>query len=295
MPKQTNGGEGLKWPNGKRIAVMLSFDFDAESLHFSRFNQTPSCSRETISFADYSRGRYGPDEGLRRCLDLLRARQLRATFFVPGYVAETYPDQVREIASAGHELAYHGYLHDTRLGIPEAEELANMEISETLLERLCGRRPCGHRAPGSVMQTYTVEMLAARGYLYSSSLKTCDWAYLHQRNGQKIPLVELPSDYCLDDYTYYFYTLSEPYHRSLYNNRYVREIWRDEFDGLAAEGDKIMCLKLHPELIGRASRIRMLGELVDYMQEQGAWIGACADVAAYVLRENGFSIGEVSL
>ena len=281
MPKGCNGGEGIVWPNGKRLAVMLTFDFDAESLQISRFKG------KELYFADRSRGEYGPDEGLRRCLEVLGRREVQGTFFVPGYVMERYPEHVRAIDGAGHEIGYHGYLHETVLGIPRQEEEANMERSEALMERLTGKRFVGHRAPGSIMQKYTVDLLLQRGYLYSSAMKTCDWAYCYQKEGKKIPVVELPTDYCLDDYTYYFYTLCEPYHRSLYNNRYVREIWQDEFDGLAAERDKIMVLKLHPQLIGRASRAKLLEEFIAYMQDNGAWITACREVAEYVLRDNG--------
>lgn len=282
MPKKLNGGEGIVWPDGNRIAVMVTFDFDAESLQISRFR-----GRE-LYFADRSRGEYGPDEGLKRCLEVLKRRSVKGTFFVPGYVMEKYPDAVREIDANGHEIGYHGYHHETVLGLPMQEEQANMEKSEALMLALTGKHFIGHRAPGSVMQKYTPELIASRGYLYSSAMKTCDWAYCYQRGGKKLPLVELPTDYCFDDYTYYFYTLCEPYHRSLYNNRYVREIWQDEFDGLAAEGDKIMVLKIHPQLIGRASRAKFLDAFISYMQENGAWVATCEEVTRYVLKFNGF-------
>ena len=48
-----------------------------------------------------------------------------------------------------------------------------------------------------------------------------------------------------------------------------------------------MCLKLHPQLIGRSSRIRMLERLVLYMRQNGAWITGCEEVARYVLAQNG--------
>lgn len=285
MPKKLNGGEGIVWPDGKRLAVMVTFDFDAESLQLARFKG------KELYFADRSRGEYGPDEGLKRCLDLLDRQGVESTFFIPGYVMEKYPEHVREIGRRGHEIGYHGYLHETVLGIPREEEEANMARSEALLLELTGKKFRGHRAPGSVMQKYTLELIHQRGYLYSSAMKTCDWVYCYEKDGKKLPIVELPTDYCLDDYTYYFYTLCEPYHRSLYNNRYVREIWQDEFDGLAAEGDKIMVLKLHPQLIGRASRARLLEEFVAYMRENGAWITTCEKVARYVLQANGLQGG----
>ena len=59
------------------------------------------------------------------------------------------------------------------------------------------------------------------------------------------------------------------------------------FFGLALEGNKIFILKLHPQMIGRASRIGMVGEFIAYMQNHGAWITTCEDVARYVQKQNG--------
>ena len=56
-------GDGMVWPDGKGIAVMVTFDFDAELLRKSVIG------KRTIGFSDTSRGQYGPDEGLKRCLD----------------------------------------------------------------------------------------------------------------------------------------------------------------------------------------------------------------------------------
>ena len=98
MPKKLNGGEGIVWPDGKRLAVMVTFDFDAESLQLARFKG------KELYFADRSRGEYGPDEGLKRCLDLLDRQGVESTFFIPGYVMEKYPEHVREIGRRGHDI-----------------------------------------------------------------------------------------------------------------------------------------------------------------------------------------------
>ncbi len=64
-------------------------------------------------------------------------------------------------------------------------------------------------------------------------------------------MVELPSDVVLDDYTYYYYSCAvEPSHRVTYTNQEYIQMLKEEFDGIAAEGDKIMVLKLHPAIIG---------------------------------------------
>lgn len=80
---RTNG-PAITWPGRARIAVMVTFDFDAEYLRMSR----AASKGTTIGFTDYSRGQYGPREGLKRCLDMLDTHDIKSTFFVPGIVAE---------------------------------------------------------------------------------------------------------------------------------------------------------------------------------------------------------------
>lgn len=275
-------GENILWPEGGRIAVMLTFDFDAEFLRISRAKSKGGA----IGFSDYSRGQYGPHEGLRRCLDTLALYRVRGTFFVPGVVAETYREQVEEIHACGHEIAYHGYRHESARGISREEEAENMAKSERALMDITGKRPVGHRAPESVLHPFSTELLIERGYLYGSSMKDCDWAYLHEQGARPVPLVELPNDITMDDFTYFYFTFSDPAVRAMYSNREVFAGWQAEFDGLAEEGDKIFILKLHPQLIGRASRAAALGRFIAYMKQHGAWIATCEEVAGYVLDWN---------
>lgn len=275
---KTNG-PALSWPDGKRIAVMITFDYDAEYMRISRAARKGT----TIGFTDFSRGQYGPHEGLARCLDMLDDMGVKSTFFVPGIVAEKYRDTVEEIHRRGHELACHGYLHEIDRKMTREEELAILEKSESILESITGKKPVGHRAPDSILHEFTPELLAERGYLYSSSMKDCDWAYLWEKDGQTLPLVELPNDITMDDFTYYYFTFSDPAVRAMYTNREVIGNWKQEFDGLALEGNKIFILKLHPQMIGRASRIGALGQFIGYMQSQGAWITTCEQAARYVM------------
>ena len=278
---KTNG-PGICWPDGKRIAVMVTFDFDAEFLRISRAESKGT----SIGFTDFSRGQYGPHTGLLRCLNMLDAHQVKSTFFVPGAVAEKYTEQVRMIHERGHELACHGYRHESVRGISREEEEAILDKSEAALMAVTGKRPAGHRGPESIIHPFTHELLAERGYLYSSSMKDCDYAYLWEQDGKELPLVELPNDITMDDFTCYYFTFSDPAVRAMYTHRDVLGNWKAEFDGLAEEGDKIFVLKLHPQMIGRASRIAMVGDFISYMKGHGAWITTCENVARYVLNQH---------
>lgn len=277
-----SSGPAITWPNGARIAVMVTFDYDAEFLRISRAKTKGT----KIGFTDFSRGQYGPHEGLRRCLDMLDTMNIKSTFFVPGIVAETYRDTVEEIHRRGHEIACHGYMHESDPNLSREEMCEILDRSEAILAEITGRKPVGHRGPESVIHPFTPQLLAERGYLYSSSMKDCDWAYLWEQDDKTLPLVEFPNDITMDDFTYYYFTFSDPAVRCMYPNREVFGNWKQEFDGLALEGNKIFILKLHPQMIGRASRIGMVGELISYMKAHGAWIATCEEVARYVLEQN---------
>ena len=91
---------------------------------------------------------YGPRTGVPRLLRLLDRQGIRATFFVPGYTAERWPDAVRAIRDAGHEIAHHGYLHEGVAGTPDpATEERRLLRGLEALEAVAGVRPIGYRAP----------------------------------------------------------------------------------------------------------------------------------------------------
>lgn len=266
-------GDGMRWPSGKRIAVMVTFDFDAELLRKSVIG------KREIGFSDTSRGQYGPDEGLARCLAMLKRQNLHTTFFVPGRIAEMYPDKVQQIADDGHELAYHGYMHEATVDMPAAEEESNMAKSEEILTQFSGRKPVGYRGPLDLLPNCALQLMQKRGYLYCSTLKDCDWAYIHE----DYPVVELPTEPTLDDFSWFYFSYAdEATITCSYPVNYVYDVWKDNFDELANEGDKVMVLKLHPQLIGRSSRVRMLERFIAYMKANGAWIASCEEVANYV-------------
>jgi hypothetical protein len=107
---------GFRWPDGYRAAAMFTFDVDAEAVMLTDHP-------EVIDYLDViGHQRYGPQVAVPRLLRLLDRRKLRTTFFVPGWVAETWPEVIRSIRDAGHEIGHHGYLHESVRGKDEATE-----------------------------------------------------------------------------------------------------------------------------------------------------------------------------
>ena len=71
----------MNWPDNKRIAVMMAFDLDAETMWTTHGNGS------TAHMTNLSRGAYGPKQGVPRILDMLESHHVKATFFIPGVVA----------------------------------------------------------------------------------------------------------------------------------------------------------------------------------------------------------------
>lgn len=95
--------------------------------------------------------------------------------------------------------------------------------------------------------------------------------------------MELPTEPTLDDFSWFYFSYAdEATITCSYPVDYVYDIWKDNFDELANEGDKIFVLKLHPQLIGRSSRVRMLERFIAYMKANGAWLASCEEVVRYV-------------
>ncbi|MAT92296.1 MAG: polysaccharide deacetylase family protein [Halioglobus sp.] len=113
------------------------------------------------------------DDNTRRILDLFAEHDLRATFFTLGWVAEQFPDLVRQVAAAGHEVASHGWQHTRVNTQTPAQFREDIERTRALLQDLSGQPVFGYRAASYSIgreQAWAWDELAAAGYRYSSSI-----------------------------------------------------------------------------------------------------------------------------
>ena len=251
--------------------VCLTFDFDALSVWISTFKLT--------SPTPLSRGEYGARVGLPRILALLARHEVKATFFVPGHTAASFPDAVRSIVADGHEVAAHGFIHESPVALSRAEEVDLLARSEEVLHRVAGVRPVGYRSPAWDLSPCTMEILEEREYLYDSSLMADDFQPYRPRRGDVVTeqgfvpgpecnLIEFPVAWELDDYPY-FHFMARPINQGLRDAEEVGAIWRAEFDYCRTHmKDGVFNLINHPEIIGRGPRIEMLDQLVSYMKTQ---------------------------
>jgi len=261
------------WPQGRRAAVAVTFDLDAESVMLAidpAYAERPSLM---------SHQRYGPVTGVPRLLEVLAERGVRATFFVPGASAERHPSAVEAIVAAGHEIGHHGYEHESLLGRSREEELDILRRGLDALERIGGVRPRGYRAPWWELGTHTLELLAELGFAYDSSLFERDVPYrIPTAHGE---LIEVPVSWTFDDWERYAFWPEITGSGAIARPSEVLEAWWEEIEALAEVGGCAV-LTMHPFLSGRPARARALGFLLDRLRERGdLWIATCGEIAEH--------------
>jgi len=112
-------------------------------------------------------------DNTKRLLDLFDEYQVKATFFVLGWVAERLPGLVREIHEKGHEIASHGYGHELLFDIGREKALADIRRGRLLLEDAAGVAIKGYRAPSysiTKASLWGFDLLIDEGFRYDSSV-----------------------------------------------------------------------------------------------------------------------------
>jgi peptidoglycan/xylan/chitin deacetylase (PgdA/CDA1 family) len=261
-----------EWPGGADCAVMLCFDVDGETVALSE-DEKYGTHGSLMSLCSY-----GPRIGAPRLLDLLKHYGVPATFFVPGYVAEQHPGLVERIVREGHELGLHGYLHEKLTGLDKSQEQAVLDRSLEVLERISGIRPVGHRAPWFATNDVTPEILKSRGLLYSASEMGADAPYVHP-NG----LVEIPLQWTLEDWEQFAFHAEPAIGFQPAEPEKVYRLWSEEFRAAADIGG-CHVLTMHPFIMGRMVKVRLLERLIRDMSESGrAWFARGREVAEWAL------------
>ena len=190
----------VPWPNGAKVAVAITFDMDADSLVHIEHPQDSITRVSTISML-----KYGPQVGVPRILEGYRRYGLKQTFFVPAWCIEQYPEAVDGMVKDGHEVGFHGYIHEAPNALSRGEEQYWMQRSIAVIEKHTGKRPRGNRSPLYNYSIHTTDLLVEEGFLYDSSLMGDDVPYVLD-NG-KGEVVELPSSWALDDWPPYVHSI----------------------------------------------------------------------------------------
>ena len=259
------------WPNGARVAVLLSFDVD---------NETVALRFGDANAGALSMGQYGSRQGLRRVVELLDKNRIPATFFIPSVSLQLAPEMADVIKKSGrHEFGIHGWIHEMNTTLPDSAERALLTKALAEVTRMTGAKPTGYRAPSWNFSPNTLSILRDLGFRYESSLMADERPYELLQNGQPTGMVELPVEWILDDAP-----LFDPRGERYSAPREVAQVWIDEFDKAYEEGTMFL-LTMHPHISGHRSRIVALEQLIAHIQQKApgkVWWATHGEVAEYV-------------
>ena len=257
----------VAWPNGARIAVNFTADFDTMLLR-RLLNEPPQ---------QLAKGEFGGRVGIWRLIELFDSHRIKATIFTPGRICELYPESLRAAARSGHEIADHMWEH--RVPKEPALERDHLEKTIAAIEKTVGKRPLGTRS------THSRELLLEHGFLYTSE-DSMDHRpnWLSAADGTR-PILNLPFHYAIDDAMYFSFAWlrSKPEAQRLADPDQVFEIFWQAFWQQYRQGGYLnVCL--HPFVSGRALRIAMLDRLIARMKTlPGVWFATCEEVARHCL------------
>jgi len=259
--------EGFAYPDGIRMAVNFTCDFDAMLLR-RLMNEPPM---------QLSKGEFGGRVGIWRLIELFQSHDIKATIFTPGRICELYPKSLVAAAAAGHEIADHMWEHQ----VPKDRELEHdhLKKSTLALEETVGKRPVGTRS------WHSHALLKQEGFIYNSHGSAAHLPhYVRDANGENC-LLNLPFHYAIDDAMFYSFAWlgSENSAQRITDPARVLELWWTAFQHQYERGGYLnICL--HPFVSGRALRIKMLEELIGRMKKlPGVWFPSCEELARYCL------------
>jgi len=260
------------WPNGARVAVLLSFDVDNETVAI-RFGEP--------TVGSLSQAEYGARAGLPRVVSLLDAHKIPATFFIPSVSLAITPSMAGVIKKSGrHEFGIHGWIHELNSVLPYDAERDLMMRSADTLAKITGVRPVGLRTPSWDFSPHTLAIEKEMGLLYDTSLMADEDCYELLLDGAPTGVIELPVEWIRDDAPYFMMNrmgAQRPYTPPAD----VLDIFRRELDAAHAEGG-IFQVTMHPHIIGYRSRIWIVEELIRHARAlPGVWFATHAEVAAF--------------
>lgn len=268
----------------KQILCAYSVDYDAIAGWLGSYGGQDSVS-------DVSRGFFAGEVGSMRLLNLFQRKNVPATWFIPGHSIESFPEQVKRIVRAGHEVGLHGYTHENPSAMSKQQQADVLDKCIDLISRLTGRAPVGHNAPWWEFSSDTVDLLIERGIRYDHSLMHRDFEPYFLRTGDRwtpinytepastwmkpiergtsTSLIEIPANWDLDDMEPLMYIKSFPNSQGYVSTRVVEDMWREQFDFVYREYDfAVFPMTIHPDVSGRAHGVLMHERLIDYMQSK---------------------------
>jgi allantoinase len=269
----------LTWPGGARLAVWVCPNIEHyEFLPALQGPRDPWPRTPHPDILSYSLKDYGNRSGVWRLMEVLDAHGIRGSVSFSMSVGEMFPEVLEGMLARDWDVFSHG-LFNTRYhwGLTEEAERAEIAASVEAWRRMTGRRLRGWFSPAGSNTLHTPDLVAEAGIDYICDLYHDDQPTpVRVRSGR---LVSLPYQMDLND-AVMLATAGDA-------GEVFRRTALDMFETLYAEGEaqpRVMCLALHPYIIGRPHRIRYLDEVLAHLRRQpGVWFATGAEMCDWYL------------
>ena len=255
------------------------------------------------SRADLSRGISAGREGIPRMLQLLEDEGVKGSWYVPGHSLETFRDEVKAVADAGHELGVHGYSHENPTDLSREQEDTILAKGIDLIEDLTGDKPVGHRASWWEFSENTADLVEKYDFLYDSSLMESEFEPSYMRKGdswkkiqydqapetwmepyefgEETDVVEIPISWYRDDIPPMMFIKQPNYNMGYASPRMIYDdLYLKQFDFLnERRGAGVYTLTIHPDVHGKPHMIPLLEEFIQYVKDAGANVLTLEEIA----------------
>jgi allantoinase len=273
MNSSTKDSSGFKWPNGARMAVVMTCLWENWSGDkgppFSV--QTTALKPGTHDRAAMTWGTYGGRAGVWRLLKIFNENKVPATFCANAHSMELAPDAVEAALASGHEIAAHSYTQDALLAyLTPEEERAMIRKCVKVFRDMTGAPPKGWISPVLAPTAHTEEFIAEEGFLWYGDYNNIDLPFCVETN--KGTVVALPHTDFAD-------------HRVLrLNTRDWYEVYKDTFDYLYAnEPTSYLNVTVHCHFGGRPLVAAQVDKILKYIRGfSDVWIVRHDELAEWI-------------
>jgi peptidoglycan/xylan/chitin deacetylase (PgdA/CDA1 family) len=263
-------------PNRSRIAVWVGINIEHFNINITEFGGVQSFHVKPPNVFDYSLRDYGNRVGFWRLLELLDKYQIKASVLLNSDVCKHNPQIIEHAKEKNWEFLGHGTSNSITLnGLDEDHERKIIRKSLDTIFKETGQKPTGWLGPALQETFNTPDILAEEGVRY-----LCDWCCDDQPFVMKVrkgTLISVPYTVELNDYKLFLFQNFKP-------NEYFNVI-KDHFDTLYQEGSnqaRVMCLGLHPFIIGQPFRIKYFERVLQYIKKhENVWLTTAGEIASW--------------
>lgn len=272
----------ISWPNGARLAFWVAPNiefFDLREPMPDDNNQRVARDKAKIPFVySWAHRDYGNRVAIWRLMDVMKKHGVRGTCPLNSMVCQYHPEIIAAAVELKWELMGHGMTNAVRLNEmpPEQERGAIREVFDTI-GKSSGKRPRGWLGSGLAETWNTLDYLIEEGCEY-----ICDWVnddqpYLMDVGGKR--LVSIPYTWESNDVLMKSDKISTD-EFELIMRRQFEVLYRE-----GAESGRVMCIALHPFIIGVPHRIETLNRVLGYITSQpDVWVTTASEIMDHYLK-----------